>query len=144
MAYHRSIQEEEEEEEEEEEYNDVPFEPVSPECKKLVIQVKRQLYNSIIFGPELQSKEAQSNELLLTYLTKIMKLYQICRSIQNETMIEDTLQKQLMIFPIETRDIIHQLVNWITAFFHKNQYVDTIPYIDYLDVHFHIYPLLQK
>ena len=151
MAYMRSIQdkteeynEEEEEEEEEEIYNDIPFEPVAPDCKKLVLETKRTLYNSIIFGPELTSEDAQSNELLLIYLKKMMKLYQICITIENQTITEDKLQKQLMTFPMETRNIISQLINWITVFFRKNQYVDTIPYIDYLDVHFRKHPLLQK
>jgi len=137
-------EEEIQEEEEEEEYNDMPFEPVSPECKRLVLQVKHQLYQCIIFGPTLESKRAQSNDLLLMYLKKIMKLSQLCKSVQMQTMAEDVIQKKLLTFPIQVRDIIHQLLNWITVFFHKNQYVDTIPYIDYLDVHFHTYPLLQK
>jgi type IV secretory pathway VirB6-like protein len=143
MSYDRSIQEEEEEEEDDI-YNDTPFEEISSECKKLVLQVKRVLYTSIIFGPDLKSKEAQSNELLLIYLKKMMKLYEICMTVENETITEDILQKKLMTFPMETRDIISQLVNWITIFFSKNQYVDTIPYIDYLDIHFRKHPLLQK
>ena len=153
MAYHRSIQEEERKEERKEdddddddddEYNDTPFEPVSPECKQLILQVKHRLYNRIIFGPPLQSKKAQSNDLLLIYLKKMMRLYRICKSIENQTITEEMVQKKLLTFPIETRDIIRQLLNWITAFFRKNQYVDTIPYIDYLDVHLRTYPLLQK
>jgi hypothetical protein len=150
MSNVRSIQEEEEYNEEEEEkeeedmYNNTPFEDISSDCKKLVLQTKRELYNTIIFGPELKSKEAQSNELLLVYLKKMMKLYQICMTIQNETITEEKLQKQLMSFPYQTRPMISELVNWMIVFFRKNQYVDTIPYIDYLDVHFRKHPLLQK
>ena len=145
MAYHRSIQEEKEElEEEEDQYNNTPFISISPECKKLVLQVKYRLYNRIIFGPVLESKKAQSNDLLLIYLKKMMRLYRLCVAIQNETMTEDIIEKKLLTFPIETRDIIRQLLQWITAFFAKNQYVDTIPILDYLDVHFHRHPLLQK
>jgi hypothetical protein len=150
MSNVRSIQEEEEYNEEEEEkeendmYNDTPFVQISSDCKKLVLQVKRGLYTTIIFGPELKSEEAQSNELLLTYLKKMMKLYQICMTIQNETITEDKLQKQLLSFPYQTRPMISELVHWIIAFFRKNQYVDTIPYTDYLDVHFRKHPLLQK
>jgi hypothetical protein len=150
MSNVRSIQEEEEYNEEEEEkeeddmYNDTPFKQISSDCKKLVLQVKRELYTTIIFGPELKSKEAQSNELLLMYLKKMMKLYQICMTIQNETITDEKLQNQLMTFPYQTRPMISELVNWIIVFFRKNQYVDTIPYIDYLDVHFRKHPLLQK
>ena len=155
MSYVRSIQEEEEKEEEEyneeeeekeedDMYNDTPFVQISSDCKKLVLQVKRELYTTIIFGPELKSEEAQSNELLLRYLKKMMKLYQICMTIQNETITEEKLQKQLLSFPYQTRPMISELVHWIIAFFRKNQYVDTIPYTDYLDVHFRKHPLLQK
>jgi hypothetical protein len=150
MSNVRSIQEEEEYNEEEEEkeendmYNDTPFEQISSDCKKLVLQVKRELYTTIIFGPELKSKEAQSNELLLMYLKKMMNLYQICITIENQTITEEKLQKQLLSFPYQTRPMISELVHWISAFFRKNQYVDTIPYTDYLDVHFRKHPLLQK
>ena len=54
------------------------------------------------------------------------------------------LQKQLLSFPYQTRPMISELVHWIIVFFSKNQYVDTIPYTDYLDVHFRKHPLLQK
>ena len=74
----------------------------------------------------------------------MMRLYRICKSIENQTITEEMVQKKLLTFPIETRDVIRQLLNWITAFFRKNQYVDTIPYVDYLDVHLRTYPLLQK
>jgi hypothetical protein len=152
MAYIRSIQdkteeeynEEEEEKEEDDIYNDVPFKDISPDCKKLVLEVKRKLYNSIIFGPDLKSKDAQNNDLLLIYLKMMMKLYQICIVNQNQTVKEDKLQKQLLVFPMETRDIIFQLVNWESNFFRTNQYVDTIPYTDYFDIHFRKHPLLQK
>jgi|UniRef100_A0A6C0BFS4 hypothetical protein len=140
----KEYNEEEEEKEEDDMYNDAPFEPISPDCKKLVLEVKRTLYNSIIFGPDLQSEEAQSNKLLLKYLKKMMKLYEICEIIENDTVTEEEIQKQLMTFPMKTRNIISQLINWITIFFRKNQYVDTIPYIDYLDIHFRKHPLLQK
>ena len=146
MSHDRSIQDKTEDYDEEDDdmYNDTPFEQISSECKKLVLQVKRELYNSIIFGPELNSKEAQSNELLLTYLKKMMKLYQICMTVQDQTITEDKLESKLIIFPLQTRPMISELVHWMIIFFHKNQYVDTLPYIDYLDIHFLKHPLLQK
>lgn len=138
---HTEIQEEEEEDEY---YNDTPFESVSEECKDIVLKVKRQLYKSIIYGPDLQSKEAQNNALIIIYSTKLRDIYVICEEILNQTNTEEKLQEKIMKFPPETRDAISKLIHYIDKFFRTNQLVETIPYIDYLHVHFRIYPFLQK
>ena len=47
-------------------------------------------------------------------------------------------------FPLQTQEIVKQLLDWLTGFFNNNQYVDTIPYSDYLEVQLRRYPFLQK
>ena len=141
----RSIQEEEEEEEEEEEdYNDMSFESVSSEWKRLVLDVKNTIYNNVIFGPELESDEAQNIALVDTYRTHLIELNKLCKVIPNRTNTKEQIQKKLLTFPMGTHDIIGELVRAVDTLFRKNQYVDTIPYTDYLDVHLRIYPFLKN
>jgi hypothetical protein len=141
----RSIREEEEEEEEEEEdYNDMPFESVSPDWKRLVLEVKNTIYNNVIFEPELESDEAQNIALVDTYRTHLIELNKLCKNVPNQINTKEEIQKRLVMFPMGSHDIIGELIHGVDTLFRKNQYVDTIPYTDYLDVHLRIYPFLKN
>ena len=52
----------------EEEQNDIPPIGVSDEFRNAVLDAKNKLYNAIIFGPQLGTREAQSLTLIKTYL----------------------------------------------------------------------------
>ena len=143
MPFIESIQEEEEEEEEEEYDNDMPFDSISGDCKRLVLQVKLRLYDSVIFEPDLQSKKAQNSTLVDKYSMYLIKLLGLCKNLPYQMNTEEELQKKIMDFPFEARDSISELLHYIITFFRINQYVDTVPYPDYFEAEFRIYPFVR-
>ena len=124
--------------------NESTFAGIQPIFKNLVGTTKKQLYDCIIKGPPITSKTAQDNTLLIKYLTSLNSVYQMCESLQTSTLSTMNQDKKLFMFPVPTQDVIKQLLGWLTAFFSKNKYVDTIPYSDYLEVQLKRYPCLQK
>lgn len=129
---------------EEDELNDTPFADVQQPFRDLVRNAKVQLYTCIIKGPPITSKEAQDNTLLLDYLAGLNRLYQLCDGVNTHTLTAAKKEKILTTFPLQTHQPIKDLLDWLTDFFNKNQYVDTIPYSDYLEVQLRRYPFLQK
>ena len=127
-----------------EERNDTVFEDIQSTFKDLVLDTKRQLYNCIIKGPSIESKKAQDNTLLIEYTKKLNILYHLCNALNTGTINPNKIENKLSSFPIETRDNVKHLITWITEFINKNEYVDTIPYHDYLEVHLLRHPFLQK
>lgn len=145
-SHEEEEQEEEEQEEEEEEeidYNDMPFDSISDKCKALVLKVKLQLYDSVIFEPDLQSKEAQNTALVEKYRMYLINLLKLCTILPYQTNTEEELQKKIMDFPSDTKDSISDLLHFIITFFQSNQYVDTVPYPDYFEAEFRIYPFVR-
>jgi hypothetical protein len=129
---------------EDDEPNEAAFAGIQPTFKNLVKMTKQQLYTCIVKGPPITSKTAQDNRLLIEYLTKLNALYQMCQSVNTGTPNPQTLEKKLSTFPLQTQNAIKELLGWLTVFFSKNKYVDTIPYSDYLDIQLKVYPYLQK
>jgi len=124
--------------------NESTFAGIQPTFKNLVGTTKKQLYECIIKGPPITSKKAQDNTLLIEYLTKLNSVYQMCEALQTSKISSMNQDNRLSVFPLQTQDSIKQLLGWLTAFFSKNKYVDTIPYTDYLEVQLKRYPCLQK
>jgi hypothetical protein len=124
--------------------NESTFAGIQPTFKNLVGNTKKQLYECIIKGPPITSRKAQDNTLLIEYLTKLNTLYQMCEALNTGKSSMMSQDKKLSIFPLQTQDSIKQLLEWLTSFFSKNKYVDTIPYSDYLEVQLQRYPCLQK
>jgi hypothetical protein len=124
--------------------NESTFAGIQPTFKNLVGMTKKQLYECIIKGPPITSKKAQDNTLLIEYLTKLNSVYQMCEALQTSKISSMNQDNRLSVFPLQTQDSIKQLLGWLTAFFSKNKYVDTIPYTDYLEVQLKRYPCLQK
>jgi hypothetical protein len=131
-------------ESDDEELNDAAFAEVQSTFKDLVRTAKIQLYECIVKRPPITSEKAQDNQLLIDYLTKLNLLYQLCDGVNTSTLSATKVEKKLSTFPLQTQETIKLLLRWLTDFFNKNQYVDTIPYSDYLDVQFRRYPFLQK
>lgn len=131
-------------EDDEEMYNESGFDDIQPEFKNLVLATKRQLYDCIIKGPPIDSNAAQDNRLLIEYIAKLNVLYQMCKLLNSGTLSATKLQSKLSTFPMESRENIAELTNWLNDFTNKNEYVDTIPYNDYLEVHLIRHPFIQK
>jgi hypothetical protein len=146
MSYTENSHKEEEEEEEEEEidYNDMPFDSISDKCKEFVLKVKLQLYDSVIYEPDLESNEAQNTALVEKYRMYLIKLLKLCKILPYQTNTEEELQEKIMDFPSDTKDSISDLLHFIITFFQSNQYVDTVPYPDYFEAEFRIYPFVRK
>ena len=134
---------EEEEEEDEDDYNDIPIKPISEEANNLVMEVKHQLYNNIIFEPDLDSEDAQNIALVDNYRIHLINLNKLCKIVQIRTPSEEELQEKIIDFPTDIKPKIIELLHYIANFYNTNEYVDTIPYSDYFDIHFRIHPFLQ-
>ena len=129
---------------EDDERNDSTFADVEPTFKELVRTTKNQLYACIVRGPSITSKKAQDNTLLIYYIRKLNDVYQLCKVLHTNTSSSAIIQKKLSTFPLQAQDSIQKLISWLIDFYHKNQYVDSIPYNDYLEVQLKRYPFLQK
>jgi hypothetical protein len=129
---------------EDDEQNESTFAGIEPTFKELVGTTKKQLYACIVRGPPITSKDAQNNTLLIIYVSKLNSLYQMCDELNTGKLSTARKEKKLSTFPLQTQESIKQLLGWLTLFFSKNKYVDTIPYSDYLEVQLRRYPCLQK
>jgi hypothetical protein len=141
---HNKYDEIDSEEEEEIINNETAFDDIQPTFKELVLNTKRQLYDCIIKGPSIDSIAAQDNRLLIEYLTKLNLVYQLCKVLNTSDVSPAKIEKKISSFPMETRDIIKQLMAWLISFSNKNEYVDMIPYNDYLEVQLIRHPFVQK
>ena len=126
------------------EQNESTFSGVQPEFKNLVRMTKNQLYTCIVKGQPITSKKAQDNTLLIDYLSRLNTVYQLCETVHTTAWSPQKIEKKLSTFPLQTHDVVKQLLTWLTDFYNTNQYVDTIPYHDYLEVQLRRYPFLQK
>jgi hypothetical protein len=106
--------------------------------KNNVVNLKRTLYENTVLSPELGTSKAQTTEVLNEYLNHINNINILCLNAQNGK-INNNLNK----FPKETRELISNLLIWITDYFKKNEVVDTIPYASYINKSFKEYPFVQ-
>ena len=128
----------------EDELNESAFVGIQPAFKNLVRLTKNQLYECIVRGPPITSKKSQDNTILIDYLARLNSVYQLCETVDTSMPSSQKIQKKISTFPLQTQETIQQLLSWLTDFYNKNQYVDTIPYHDYLEVQLRRYPFLQK
>ncbi len=146
MSYFNKERNEEEEEEEEEEIiqNEEPLQPIDSTFTTLVLNIKIALYNNIIMSPPLNTKEAQDNRLLVSYLNKLTSLRDLCLDIQYHALNEEKLNEIIKDQPTETRDMIKALVQWLIVFFNKNNIVDIIPVRDYIKNKLYYHSLVRN
>ena len=119
--------------------NDVPPPDIDPEFRNNVLNIKHEIYENTILKPELNTEEAQSEELLNKYTENLNNIYILCLNAQKGN-ISNNLDK----FPKEVRHSISTLLSWLADFFKKNQVVDTIPYASYIQKSFKEYPFIQS
>ena len=144
---HEERKEEEEEEEEEEEdiiQNEEPLQPIDSMFNDLVLNTKKSLYKNIVLGPPLNTKKAQDNKLLVSYLQKLTSLRRLCLYVQYHTLSEKNLNKLIEEYPNETRNMIKILVQWLAVFFNKNNAGDIIRCVDPLKRKLFSHPLVQN
>ena len=122
--------------------NDVPPQNISDEFVNNVMNIKNNLYESIVLGPEEGTTEAQSKTLLQEYLNKINQLYILSLNAQKGNIVNT--DEKLNNFPENTREQIKQLLHWIDDYFKKNNIPDTIPYSDFIRNSYHEYPFVQN
>ena len=133
-------------EESDDEYNDedsilneeLPAD-IDEKFKKTVSTLKHEIYENTVLSPDLGTKKAQNNKVLEDYLENINNVYILCLNAQKGNISND-LDK----FPKEVRHSISTLLSWLADFFKKNQVVDTIPYVSYIQKSFKEYPFVQK
>lgn len=127
-------------ENEEDMLNENPLPEIDNEFRKLVLDIKHKLYNSIIFSGKEGTHNSQNNKLMDDYLNKLNRIYIYTIQFQNKNNISKVDLNQ---FPESVREPIQQLLEWIKTFFNKNNMVDTIPYSCYLKNNFYEYPYVQ-
>jgi hypothetical protein len=135
-----NVDEEEFDDNNDEERNDIPPEDLDPTFCKNVQKIKWDIYKNIILKPELQTSNAQNNNLLNDYLTSIRGIYVLTLNAQKGKNKNINLNH----FPEEVRGEIQELLDWIADFFKKNQIYQTIPYSHYLNNSFNEYPFIQR
>ena len=132
-----------ESEEEDDPPNETPIKPIDPSFTDKIAHIKRTLYNSIILGAPLGSKEAQSDTQRTTYQMKLRRVYLLCKSA--ESGVSPIRQESdLRMFPAMARVPIKTLLDWLAPFFRTNSVADTLPYSDYLLQKLKVYPFDQR
>lgn len=123
--------------------NLVPPRDVSEHFRDCVDSLKWSLYESVVLRPELNTPEAQKNELLQTYEVLLEKLHAFLSHVLKGPVQESALQA----FPEELRDVVlkcaHRIQGMRQGGGELAQYTDRIPYHDYLETQLRTYPYLQ-
>jgi hypothetical protein len=119
------------------EQNDIAPPDINPEFRQALLDAKNALYQSIINGPDIGTKDAQDNKLLKKYINSLNNLYILSLSAENGIKIinDDNLSK----FPENTRDKIRIALEYITNYFQKLSVVDKIPYDNHIRNSFKTY-----
>lgn len=147
MSYFDKEEREKEEEEEEEEdtlQNEESLPQIDSTFNKLVLLIKKTLYKNIVLSPPLNTKKAQDNKLLVSYLEKLSSLHKLCLHVQYYTLSEKKLNEIVEKYPNETRNMIKTLIKWLMTFFSRNNISDIMPYTHYLENKLYYYPLVQN
>ena len=108
--------------------------------KKNIVELKKIIYNAIVFSPELETPQAQSNDLIIKYKSSINDVYNLfieAQQQQNTTINKNKLEQ----FPKEARELISNLLIWIADYFKNSEVYDTPPYQHYIYTKLKVYPL---
>jgi len=127
----------------EEEYpqNEDPPPAINQEFKDIILEVKHKLYETTVLAPELETPEAQSNEVLQKYMNNLNSVYVMAINAKTGKIIGN--EQKINNFPPETREMITRMLNLIADYFSKNTVPDTIPYSDFIENSLRIYPFEQ-
>lgn len=134
----RDESDDEYEDEEYQQNEEVPVD-IDEKFKNDVLNVKHKLYENIVLSPELGTEKAQNLETLQEYLKNINNVYILCLNAQKGIINDEELNK----FPVNVRDSLKRVLNWLNDYFRKNQIPDTIPYDDFINKSFREYQFVQ-
>ena len=121
--------------------NEVPPPAINQEFIDNILEVKHKLYETTVLAPELETPEAQSNEVLQKYMNNLNSVYVMAINAQSGNMLGN--EQRINNFPPETREVITRTLKWIADFFSKNTVSDTIPYSDFIRKSLHEYQFVQ-
>jgi hypothetical protein len=116
----------------EEEYiqNEIPPPDIDDEFREKILDAKRSLNTNIINGPELGTRESQDVKLVNDYIKALNNLYIL--SLNAQKGINVINDRNLSVFPPETKEKIELALRYITDYFKKLSIVDKIPYEHYI------------
>jgi len=121
--------------------NEVPPPAINQEFIDNILKVKHKLYETTVLAPELETPEAQSNEVLQKYMNNLNSVYVMAINAQSGKIIGN--EQKINNFPPETREVITRMLNLIADFFSKNTVPDTIPYSDFIRKSLQEYQFVQ-
>ena len=121
--------------------NEVPPPAINQEFIDNILEVKHKLYETTVLAPELETPEAQSNEVLQKYMNNLNSVYVMAINAQSGRIIGN--EQRINNFPPETREVITRTLNLIADYFSKNNVPDTIPYSDFIIKSLHEYQFVQ-
>lgn len=126
---------------------DAPLPPppgVDPSYAVCVHSLKWKLYQTIVLGPELNTPEAQQNELLEKYMKHLEHLYGILHKALRGSITES----EVRVFPSPLR---HEILTCalrlkgLNRGVHKASHVaDIVPYQDFLKETLRMYPFVHR
>ncbi len=134
----RDESDDEYDDEEHQQNEEVPV-GIDEKFKNDVLNVKHKLYENIVLSPELGTEKAQNLETVQEYLKNINNVYILCLNAQKGIINDEELNK----FPVNVRDSLKRVLNWLNDYFRKNQIPDTIPYDDFINKSFKEYQFVQ-
>lgn len=120
-----------------------PPKGVSESFCQCVDALKWKLYATIVLGPELNTAQAQQNQLLEAYEGQLEQMYAFLSQALKGSIKESTLSS----FPASLRHPLLQCARDIQKMRHGGggalRYTDRIPYEDYLVTQLRVYPYLH-
>jgi hypothetical protein len=143
MDFNNKWDEETDSEYEDEDYtqNEVPPPAIDQQFIDNILEVKHKLYDATVLAPELETPEAQSNQVLQKYLNSLNSVYVMAINAQSGNTLGN--EQRINNFPPETREAITRTLQGVADFFNKNTVPDTIPYSDFIRNALHTYPFVQ-
>jgi hypothetical protein len=127
-------------EDEDETRNDTPPADVDKEFVEKALNTKHTIYEETILKPDIEDDSAQDTSRIDDYLNNINNVYVLAIVSQNGKKNSHNLEQ----FPKGAQEVIQQTLEWLETFFSKNQTPDTIPYVNFIRNHFHVFPFVQK
>jgi hypothetical protein len=127
-----------EEEQEQEQEQDVP--EVSPAFQRCVSDIKWRLYETVVFGPELATPEAQENGLIQTYVQQLETLYRLLDAALRGAFKESDLAALPPARRHEVLQCVHALQKVVKG---AQNAAELIPYREYLQEMLRVYPFVH-
>lgn len=112
---------------------DVPS--ISQECIEHISTMKRCVYDAIVNGPSLDTKEAQSNERVVEYRQVVQRIYELIKKIKRTKQVPP-----LNAIPQTCQPAIQQGLEYIKSVYAKNTFSENIAYDHLFETQFRTHP----